>query len=135
MIDAGMNVARIGLAHGSLDEAVERFRVVRQAAFDRASVVGILIDLPGPKLRSGVFPDGGVRVASGDRMLLVPGQAPSTPAAVSIDYPELLIHCQVGDHLAFGDGHVVVEVAEATGDGLKAVVLSGGRLEGRPGVA
>ena len=40
-----MDVARLPLAHGSLQDAVERLRRVRQAAPD----VGILVDLPAPE--------------------------------------------------------------------------------------
>ena len=45
MQEAGMDVARLPLAHGSIDEAVQRLRRVRKAAPE----VGILVDLPGPK--------------------------------------------------------------------------------------
>ncbi len=45
MQDAGMDVARLPLAHGSIDDAVARLRRVRQAAPD----VGVLVDLPGPR--------------------------------------------------------------------------------------
>ena len=41
MIDAGMDVARIGLAHGSLSEAIERYRTIRQVASEAGRVVGI----------------------------------------------------------------------------------------------
>ena len=54
-----MDVARIGLAHGSLDDAIERYRLHPQRS--RPSVgrtVGILVDLPGPKVRLGSFGDG-----------------------------------------------------------------------------
>ncbi len=43
MQEAGMDVARLPLAHGSIDEAVQRLRRVRKAAPE----VGILVDLPG----------------------------------------------------------------------------------------
>src|SRR5579862_7215286 len=56
MAAAGMDVARVPLAHSTLDEAIEIVRRIRQAAPD----VGVLADLPGPKVRATHFPDGGV---------------------------------------------------------------------------
>ena len=52
MQEAGMDVARLPLAHGSIDDAVERLRRVRKAAPE----VAILVDLPGPKIRTTPFP-------------------------------------------------------------------------------
>ena len=50
IIDAGMDVARLGLV-GTLDEAIERYKRIRQVAADLSKQVGILVDLPGPKIR------------------------------------------------------------------------------------
>ena len=57
IIDAGMDVARLGLAHGTLDEAIERYKRIRQVAADLSKRVGILVDLPGPKIRCAAFRD------------------------------------------------------------------------------
>ena len=51
MREAGMDVARVPLAHGSIQEAVSRLRRIRQAAPD----VGILVDFP-PKNPYDSFP-------------------------------------------------------------------------------
>ena len=59
LVDAGMDVARLGLAHGTLDEALERYRRVRKISKDMGKRVGILVDLPGPKIRSAPFPGEG----------------------------------------------------------------------------
>ena len=134
MIAAGMDVARIGLAHDSLDTALERFGRIRvaSAALDRE--VGILVDLPGPKVRAGSFPDAGVLLAAGAVVQMVPGTAASTAAVVQVDYDELLSDIHHGDTLGFGDGAVVVEVIGNTGDALEVRVIHGGVVTGRPGV-
>jgi pyruvate kinase len=134
MIAAGMDVARIGLAHDSLDTALERFRRIRvaSAALDRE--VGILVDLPGPKVRAGSFPDDGVLLAAGAVVAMVPGTAASTAKVVQVDYDELLSDIHHGDTLGFGDGAVVVEVIGNTGDALEVRVIHGGVVTGRPGV-
>ena len=47
LAEAGMDVARIGLAHGSLDEAIEKFRRVRRVERALKRPIGTMIDLPG----------------------------------------------------------------------------------------
>src|SRR5438270_12446297 len=67
MAAAGMDVARIPLAHGSTADAIERIERVREALPD----LGILADLPGPKIRTAPFPEGGAWLAPGAEVRLV----------------------------------------------------------------
>ena len=70
--------------------------------------VGILVDLPGPKVRAGAFARGRRRPGRRRRRPPDPGQrALSTAEVVEVDYDGLLTDVHVGDRLAFGDGAVV----------------------------
>src|SRR5437660_9493946 len=55
LVDAGMDVARLGFAHGSPEEHLACVRRVREAAEIRGRPVAVLADLPGPKVRTGAF--------------------------------------------------------------------------------
>jgi pyruvate kinase len=134
MIEAGMDVARLGLAHDSLEMSLERYFRIRKAADEVGRPVGILVDLPGPKVRAGHFPDGGLELAEGHQLRLVPGQEASDDRVVPVDYDGLLTDIHQGDPLTFGDGSVVLTVTERGGDALVAEVVHGGHVEGRPGV-
>ncbi|MCB1016680.1 MAG: pyruvate kinase [Acidimicrobiales bacterium] len=134
MVEAGMDVARLGLAHDTLDLQIERYFRLRAAAEAAGRPLGILVDLPGPKVRAGSFPDGGLDLAEGQHLRLTPGTGHSTAEVVEVDYEGLLDDVQVGDSLMFGDGSVVVAVRDRDGDGLAVEVDHGGHLEGRPGV-
>ncbi len=134
MIEAGMDVARIGLAHGSLDEAIARFGRIRKAAADFGRPVGILVDLPGPKVRCGHMPDEGLVLSEGNSFFLAPGNDASTAEVVEVDYESLLSDVHTGDTLAFGDGAVTVQSLGRSGDRIEVRVIHGGMLKGRPGL-
>jgi pyruvate kinase len=134
LVEAGMDVARLGLAHDSMDTQVARIENIRKAAREVGRPVGVLADLPGPKVRAGAFGDDGVTVNEGDRLRMVPGSKASTAEVVEVDYEGLLSDVHPGDHLLFGDGVVVVEVADKDNDSLHIEVIHGGHLQGRPGV-
>lgn len=134
MVQAGMDVARIGLAHGTLDEQIEKFRRVRSVAADLGRHVGILVDLPGPKIRCAAFPEGGVELVEDEYLSLRPGTSASTNSVVEVDYESLLQDVQVGDRLAFGDGNTVIMVEDKQPDELKVRIVHGGHLQGRPGL-
>jgi len=134
MIHAGMDVARLAMAHATIDEAIERTRRVRAAAAEVGKPVGVLVDLPGPKIRVGAFADSGVELVAGTELTLRVGSQPSSATDVFIDYEGLLSDVHLGDELAFGDGGVVATVADRVGDTFKAVLNSTGVMRGRPGV-
>jgi pyruvate kinase len=132
MAQAGMDVARVPLAHGSVEEALVRIRQVRSVA----PKVAVLADLPGPKIRTTSFAEEGVTLEPGAEVLLLPGsQCPRSDARrIGIGLDEVVVSLGVGDHVALGDGGVSLRVLDRLEQGAKAIVESPGRLQGRPGV-
>ena len=135
MVEAGMDVARLNLSHGTVDDAVERLHQIRRISEQAGRTVGVMADLPGPKVRIGLLPDV-VQLERDMVIKLSPGTAedPSTPDHFTVGYERLLIDVQVGDRLSLGDGAIVLEVIEHDPDALKARVLFGGTTQGRPGL-
>jgi pyruvate kinase len=134
LMEAGMDVARLGLAHEDLDYHLERYDRVRKAAAEVGRPIGILVDLPGPKVRAGRFPEGGIDLADGDRVRLCAGFSASTAEVIEVGYDQIVDDVEVGDTLLFGDGVLMVEVTDKDDRYLTAVVSHGGRLQGRPGI-
>ena len=134
MMEAGMDIARLGLAHETLELALERYDRVRSVAADVGRPLGIIVDLPGPKVRAGRMPSEGMNLADLDVISLVPGQGESTSDVVQVDYDDLLTDVHDGDYLTFGDGAVQVRCIGRKGDRLDVQVVHGGLLKGRPGI-
>jgi pyruvate kinase len=137
MIDAGLDMARINLAHGPVEVGLERLRRVRAAAADAGRHIGVLADLPGPKVRAAPFPPDGVQIAAGQHLDLVPARGrtdASDASRIAVDHDALLDELRAGDLVALGDGGIQLAVEEVLRDRARAVVRSGGVLRGRPGV-
>lgn len=134
LLAAGVDVMRLNLSHGTLAAHVARLHDVRAAAQRVDRVVAVLADLPGPKVRSGDFPEGGVQLHGGATTELVPGDGGSTTDRITVDYPTLLDDLRAGDRVVLGDGAITLEVAEVTTAAVRCVVLTGGPVQGRPGV-
>jgi pyruvate kinase len=129
---AGMDVARVTLAHGTTAEALGRVRLLREVV----PHVSILVDLPGPKIRAVPFPEGGVTFVPGAEVLLVADRDTTVSSAtrIGVSYPPLVEGLQPGDPVALGDGGVSLVVKGRTREGAIAGVRSGGSVQGRPGV-
>ena len=133
LIEAGMDVARIGLAHGTIDEHLEKIARIRAAAAELGKPVAVLVDLPGPKIRCGEFASPGVDLPEGSTVTIIPGEAPSTAQLLHIDYGDFLWDVAPGDPVVLGDGAVVLRLETVDETSATAVVEHGGRLLGRPG--
>lgn len=134
LVRAGMDVARLGLAHNTVDEAAERMATIRRIAALEGRYVGVLVDLPGPKIRAASFGEASVVIAEDSMVDLRVGGMVSDASTIEIDYEGLLADVEPGDRLSMGDGRVILEVAEAHGDRLSARVAHGGNLMGSPGL-
>ncbi len=84
MLRAGVDVVRINLSHGEVDGHLERLALVRDVARIVGKPVGVLADLPGPKIRSGAFPEGGVDLSPGETIRLVPGTEASSRDVICV---------------------------------------------------
>lgn len=78
LIEAGMNVARFNMSHGSHAEHEDRYRRVRQASADTGRAVGVLADLQGPKIRLETFAEGPVELVRGDEFTITTEDVAST---------------------------------------------------------
>ena len=134
MVEAGMDVARLGLAHEDLDAHLERYDRIRKASVEADRPIGILVDLPGPKVRAGRFPEGGAELVDGERLRLTPGYSASTAEMIEVGYERIVSDVEIGDRLQFGDGAVVIEVTDKNDADLTAMVCHGGKVQGRPGI-
>lgn len=134
MIDRGLDVVRLNLGHGELDEHLEKLAHVRAAADAADRHVAVLADLPGPKIRSGRFPDGGVMLEAGSRVVLLPGDGPSDALTIHVQYDTLVDDLQPGARVQLGDGAISMTVVEVTDVSVVATIESGGRVNGQPGV-
>ena len=70
LIAAGADVLRINLSHGDPDAQLALVDRIRRVSAEEHREVGVLVDLPGPKLRMAAFPDAGVELAAGHEVEL-----------------------------------------------------------------
>jgi pyruvate kinase len=134
LLRAGVDVVRLNLSHGELDEHLDRLAQVRRAAQEIGKQVAVLADLPGPKIRTGRFPEGGVQLTPGSLVNLRPGDGPSDARCITVPYPTLLDDLVVGSRVQLGDGAISMTCVAIDADGASALIETGGHANGQPGV-
>jgi pyruvate kinase len=134
LLAAGVDVVRLNLSHGSVEEHLGRLAMVRKTADSLGRVVAVLADLPGPKVRAGAFLSDGVLLAEGSTVAFVAGNSASTAERVEVDYPTLLDDLAAGDRVVVGDGAISARITEVSATAAMATIITGGRVAGRPGI-
>jgi pyruvate kinase len=134
LIEAGMNVARINMSHGTFEEHRATIEHVRIAALRTGSTIGILGDLCGPKLRITDLPSRLHLVKPGDQFLVTEGDPADQPDAIAITSLGVLGEVEPGDGIAFADGAVRGLVQASDEHGISVLVTQGGSLSVRKGV-
>ena len=131
LLEAGVDVFRLSLAHGSVDEGIERIRLVRSLAPKAA----IMVDIPGPKIRAGSFGTQGVELPVGRVVQLTAafGEV-STAERITVEREGVIDKLRVGDDVHIGDGGVSLRVL-TTGTDVTAEVVAGGTVMGKPGLS
>ncbi len=134
MIEAGMDVARINLSHGTTAEHAETIQMVRCISKEVGRPIGIMADLQGPKLRLGALQEGGVQLSSGDVLTFDMGQEIGTQARVPIPSLDFFNLIHEGTRFLVDDGLLEFEVLSVSGTCASAEVIHGGTLLDRKGV-
>ncbi|MCS5712582.1 pyruvate kinase [Candidatus Berkiella aquae] len=137
LIEAGANIMRINLSHGSHDEHRKRIELAMSCAKELNKTIGILLDLQGPKIRIAKFQNPeGILLKDGDTFFLDANcdKHAGNQTEVGLDYPELPQEVSAGDQLLLDDGRIVMSVVGVKGSRIECRVDNGGRLTNNKGL-
>ncbi|UPT20023.1 pyruvate kinase [Thermobifida alba] len=134
LVDAGLDVARLNLSHGTHDDHRANYANVRAAAEASGRSVGILADLQGPKIRLGTFADGPVTLNPGDEFTITVDDVPGDRHRVSTTYKGLPGDVRPGDRVLVDDGRVVLECVKSSSTDVHTRVIIGGPVSNHKGL-
>ncbi len=133
LLDAGVDVVRLNAAHGTGDISA-RAKLARDTAAKLGRAVGVLIDLPGPKLRTGPIAGDEVELTTGHPFTLIATPIEGDATRVSTTIPELAQWVEPEDDVYLADGAIVLRVVAIEGPDVRCEVVRGGVLRSRKGM-
>jgi len=134
LVEAGADVFRLNMSHGSHDDIRARHVIIRQVERDLNTPIGILADLQGPKLRVGEFADGAVELVPGAPFRLDLDVAPGDVNRVQLPHKEIFDALEPGASLLVNDGKIRLKVKECGATFANCEVVVGGTISNRKGV-
>jgi len=129
---AGMNIARLNLSHGTHREHARYIQTIRKISQRLGIKVSILMDLPGPKYRTGKMKGGQAILKKGVQVVLTTSQVEGNETLVPVNLPTLPKDVKVGDTVLLDDGVMQLKVVGKEDGEVRCKVTVGGVLtEGR----
>ncbi len=134
LVRSGMNVARLNLSHGTHDSHAKTIKTVRRIS-DRLGVeVAIIMDLPGPKYRTGKLKGGRATLKKGANVTITISDVEGDETLLPVNLPNLPQDVKLGDTVLLDDGAMQLKVREKTSTEVRCRVVVGGILTERRGL-
>ena len=134
VIEAGANVLRLNFAHATPEIHREAAEEARRQAADLGTVIGLLVDLPGPKMRTGPIAGDEADIETGQPFVLKKSGAEGDHTGVTTSVDDLASKVQPGQAIFLADGEIILEVTGVHGGDVHTKVLRGGTLRSRKGL-
>jgi pyruvate kinase len=134
LIQAGVNVFRLNFSHGTHDSHRESIARIRAASKELGMPVGILQDLCGPKIRTGLMENGAAELKTGEETIITTKETLGTPEKFQTQYEALPRDVQPGERILLDDGALELEVIDAKGDEIRTKIIRGGILKNNKGM-
>jgi len=132
LIFAGMNIARLNLSHGTYREHNRYIQTIRRLRQRLGIEVAILMDLPGPKYRTGKLKGGQMLLKNRSPVVLTTKKVAGDSGLIPVNLPDLARDVKAGDLVLIDDGAMQLKVLETDGTEVRCRVIVGGVLtEGR----
>ena len=135
LIAAGANGVRINMSHGTHEEKTQDIERARAAAAKLGKPIAVLVDLSGPKIRTGELKDDQpVKLTPGSLFTITTRSVVGNDSQVSTNYADLPRVVQTGTRMLLDDGALSLIVESATDTDVICKVVDGGMLGERKGI-
>jgi pyruvate kinase len=134
LIEAGADVFRLNFSHGTRDDHAENIEMAREAAALAGKEVGLLGDLPGPKLRIADVENGRIELASDSEVVLTTEPGVGTPERLVVSWDGLPAALSPGGEIYMADGRIRLRVLETGAREVRCAVEVGGMVASHQGL-
>ena len=131
---AGVDVTRINMSHGEREHHGEVIKRIRQVSAELNRPAAIMLDLSGPKIRTGKLKGGQTKLEDGAVVRITSDAIEGDSSRFSANYPLLAAEVRPGDRILLSDGELELQAVSSSGNDVVARVVHGGVLGEHKGV-
>ena len=134
LINAGVNVFRLNMSHGSHEQHTESFNLIRETAASMGQHIGILMDLCGPKIRTGKFKSGAITLRKNASITISCKLKTGDNGVIVSQYTNLYKDVKKDQRILLDDGNLELVVEKVCAEDVVCKVVHGGTLKDNKGI-
>ncbi len=134
LILAGVDVLRINASHTTPARLEEWIRLIRRVSRSLRKTTGILVDLQGPRVRTGLLQGGSLFLKKGGTVWIVPGAKAGSGSIIATSCREFPRMIRKGDPVLLDNGLLKLKVLSLEKTGVRCRVMQGGLLRENKGI-
>jgi|UniRef100_A0A7V3RDU1 pyruvate kinase len=134
LVRAGMNVARLNMSHGTHQEKAQTVDNVREIRKRLGLPVAVLMDIEGPKLRTGTLKTEYVELKKGAKLVLTTDEILGDESKISVSYEGLPQDVNPKDIILLNDGLIALKVISKTDKEITTEIVNGGKITHNRGI-
>lgn len=135
LVLAGVDVIRVNMSHGSHESHARTIATAREVASELGRPLAVLLDLSGPKIRTGALADGrAVQLEAGGTLTITTRDVIGDSTIVSTGYKHLPNDVSAGDRILLADGLIELRVEHVADQDVVCHVVNGGVLGENKGI-
>ncbi|MCP4386735.1 MAG: pyruvate kinase [Gammaproteobacteria bacterium] len=128
MIEAGMNVARMNLSHGTYEQHQALLDRIRETASEMGAQLAIMVDTRGIEVRCGKLNETSVELLRGGNFSLYTDGRIGDAKGVAVTYKNLPAEVEAGTPILLDDGAIELEVVSTSDSDISCKIIHGGFL-------
>ena len=134
LLEAGVNIIRLNMSHGSHDDHRQSFDLVRRVARKLRMEVAIFCDLCGPKIRVGLLEHGEMQLKARAEVIVTTRKLSGRDGLIPCQYAQLHRDVRPGERILLDDGKLELKVLGVEGRDIRCRVIYGGILRDKKGI-
>ncbi|MGE5554257.1 MAG: pyruvate kinase [Betaproteobacteria bacterium] len=135
LLESGLDLVRLNFSHGTYDDHLRRLTAVRQWEAQANRPMGVIVDIQGPKIRTGLMKEEPVTLSAGEMVVLTAEPVAGTAECIPVVYPPLARQLRPGMKVYLDDAQLELRVVAVDGPDVHCEVVNGGLLFSRKGVS
>jgi pyruvate kinase len=137
LLRSGVNLIRLNFSHGDDSSHIAALNLVRETAGELKLPVGIIADLQGPRIRTGLLREKSVTLTPGEKITITSAKGDDfrgDELIITTTYKELPGDVSPGNRILIDDGLIELKVLQVKEAGVECEVIYGGTLSEHKGV-
>ena len=134
LLKSGVNVFRLNMSHGDHDYHKKVFNRIRACSKKEGIVCAILMDLCGPKIRTGKFDNEAIKLKKNKKVIISCKKGTGRDGYIISQYKQLYKDVKKGERILLDDGNLECRVDGVDGKEVTCKVVYGGTLKNNKGI-